>query len=107
MRLCLPSLTIETIGRNLMPETTQVNNANIQTTSVVTSSPSCTDIVSPEHNFPEFPKEAYIGVLADFAELYSRHYESPKEFFYFDAIVVTATALSGRVRADFGDLEPY
>src|SRR2546429_1950878 len=67
----------------------------------------CTDIVSPEHSFPEFPKEAYIGVLAEFAELYSRHYESPKEFFYIDAITVAGTAISGLVSADFPELDPY
>ena len=67
----------------------------------------CTDIVSPEHSFPEFPKEAYIGVLADFAELYSQHYESPKEFFYIDAITVAGTAISGLVSADFPELDPY
>jgi hypothetical protein len=54
--------------------------------------------------FPEFPIEAYFGVLAEFAELYSQTYESPKEFLYFAGILQVGTALSGRVRADFGSL---
>jgi hypothetical protein len=58
----------------------------------------------PTHQFPEFPEEAYIGVLADYAELMSRHYETPKEFVYFSTLLIVGAALSGRVRADFGSL---
>jgi len=56
------------------------------------------------HSFPEFPPEAYLGVLADFAELYSHYYESPKEFLFFAAILQVGIALCGRARADFGSL---
>lgn len=67
----------------------------------------CSDIALSDHHLPEFPQEAYVGVLADFADLYSKHYESPKEFFFFDALTIVAIVLSGRARADFGDLEPH
>jgi hypothetical protein len=56
------------------------------------------------HSFPEFPSQAYLGVLADFAELYSQFYESPKEFFYFAALLQMSIVLCGRVRANFGSL---
>jgi len=67
----------------------------------------CSDLIASDEQFPQLPPEVYIGVLGEFADLYSRHYESPKEFFWFDALIVAATVLSGRVRADFGDLEPH
>ena len=73
---------------------------------VAVSDAPCIDSVSP-HDLPKFPKEAYIGVLAEFAELYSRHYESPKAFFYVDAITVVGSAISGLVTADFPELDPY
>src|SRR5438445_11943355 len=50
------------------------------------------------------PESGYVGVAAKWADHYSRHYESPKEFFYFDLLALIGTALSGRVRADFGSL---
>lgn len=84
-----------------------VNPSAVQSSVVRQADSSCSDLSTPEHSFPDFPKEAYTGVLADFADLYGNHYESPKEFFFFDAVVVAAIVLSGRVRADFGDLEPH
>ena len=47
-----------------------------------------------------FPERGYIGVASKFAELYSRAYESPKEFFYVDLLVLIGTLISGRVRTD-------
>jgi hypothetical protein len=58
----------------------------------------------PAAQFPEFPEDAYLGVLADFAELVSQFYETPKEFLYFAAILQLGLVLCGRVRADFGSL---
>ena len=68
--------------------------------------PRFPEIVSG-HHFPEFPADAYIGVGADFAELFARNYETPKEFFYFDFLILMANSLSGIVRADFGDLRTH
>lgn len=42
-----------------------------------------------------------MGVAAKFAEAYSQHYESPKEFLYVDCLALIGAAISGRVRADF------
>lgn len=47
-----------------------------------------------------FPQEGYLGVLAEFADLYAQHYEPPKEFFYIDALALVGAALSGRVQVD-------
>jgi hypothetical protein len=47
-----------------------------------------------------FPQDGYLGVAADFADLYSQHLEPPKEFFYLDMLALTGAALSGRVRVD-------
>jgi hypothetical protein len=47
-----------------------------------------------------FPQDGYLGVAADFADLYCQHYEPPKEFFYIDALAIIGSALSGRVRAE-------
>src|SRR6266705_6137664 len=55
-------------------------------------------------SFPEFPSQSYLGVLADFAELYSQFYESPKEYLYFAALLHMSIVLCGRVRGDFGSL---
>lgn len=49
-----------------------------------------------------FPQAGYMGVLADFADLYGQHYEPPKEFFYVDALALVGAALSGRLRVDIG-----
>jgi Protein of unknown function (DUF3987) len=49
-----------------------------------------------------FPGDGYMGVAADFAELYAQHYEAPKEFFYVDMLALIGAAISGRVRADTG-----
>src|SRR5580704_6553198 len=62
------------------------------------------ELLSSTHQFPEFPEESYIGVLAEYAELVSQYYESPKEFIYFSALLQVGIALSGRVRAEFGSL---
>lgn len=62
------------------------------------------EVLTSAHQFPEFPEDSYVGVLADFAELESQYYESPKEFIYFSSLLLAGTALSGRVRADFGSL---
>lgn len=51
---------------------------------------------------PLFPQAGYIGVLADFADLYAQHYEPPKEFFYVDALALVGAALSGRLRVEIG-----
>jgi len=67
----------------------------------------CSSIAASEHSFPEFPNAAYLGIGAEFAELYAQHYESPKEFFYFDFLMLMGTSLSGSVRADFGDLKTH
>jgi len=67
----------------------------------------CSQLPASEHKFPEFPEEAYLGVGADFADLFARNYETPKEFFYFDLLMLTANSLSGVVRADFGDLKTH
>jgi hypothetical protein len=48
----------------------------------------------------KFPESAYVGVAAKFAELQSREYESPKEFFYMDLLALIGTLISGRVRVD-------
>jgi hypothetical protein len=53
---------------------------------------------------PPFPEAGYVGPLADLADLYSRHYEPSKEFFYIDALTFVGNFLSGRVRLDFGGL---
>lgn len=42
-----------------------------------------------------------MGVAAKFAEAYSQHYESPKEFLHVDCLALIGAAISGRVRADF------
>jgi hypothetical protein len=42
-----------------------------------------------------------VGVAAKFAEIYSRCYESPKEFLYIDILGIIGTLVSGRFRADF------
>src|ERR1700730_7411608 len=49
-----------------------------------------------------FPQKGYIGVAARFADLYAQHYETPKEFFYIDALALIGSVISGRVRADIG-----
>ncbi len=67
----------------------------------------CSDIPPSDHNFPEFPQGAYLGIGAEFADLDAQHYESPKEFFYFDFLMIMGTSLSGSVRADFGDLKTH
>src|SRR5690242_13473828 len=71
--------------------TTEANNTKLE-------------LLPSAHQFPQFPEEAYLGVLADYAELMSQYYESPKEFIYFSALLLVGTAISGRVRADFGSL---
>lgn len=71
------------------------------------SNSPCFGIPPSEHNFPEFPRAAYLGIGAEFADLYAHHYESPKEFFYFDFLMLMGTSLSGSVRADFGDLKTH
>jgi len=55
-------------------------------------------------NFPLFPQSAYFGVGARFAELYASRYESAKEYLYVDFLTALGTVLSGRFRADFGEL---
>jgi hypothetical protein len=55
----------------------------------------------PEPAAIKFPENGYIGVAAEFAELYSRSYESPKEFLYMDCLTLIGASASGRVRADF------
>jgi hypothetical protein len=50
----------------------------------------------------QFPSSGYIGVAADFADLYGARYESAEEFFYFDFLALIGAMVSGRVRADFG-----
>ena len=52
-----------------------------------------------------FPISGYVGVLAEIAEAYSQRYESPKEFVYLDLLTIVGLILSGRVRADFGELK--
>lgn len=49
-----------------------------------------------------FPPDGYVGVAAEFADLYAQHYEPPKEFFYLDMLALIGAALSGRVRVDIG-----
>ena len=75
-----------------------------RTASVTESTTPVPGLFPSAHQFPEFPEEAYVGVLADYADLMSQYYESPKEFIYFSALLLMGTALSGRVRADFGSL---
>jgi hypothetical protein len=48
-----------------------------------------------------FPNSGYFGVAAEFAELFSQSYESPKEFLYLDCLTLIGASVSGRVRADF------
>ena len=48
-----------------------------------------------------FPESGYVGVAADFADAYSKCYESPKEFFYIDFLAQIGASLSGRWQADF------
>src|ERR1700737_2004200 len=67
----------------------------------------CSDIPPSDHNFPEFPQAAYLVIGGEVAEVYAQHYESPKEFFYFDFLMIMGTSLSGSVRADFGDLKTH
>jgi hypothetical protein len=52
-----------------------------------------------------FPISGYVGVLAEIADAYSQRYESPKEFVYLDLLTIVGLILSGRVRADFGELK--
>ncbi len=47
---------------------------------------------------PPFPREAYVGVAADFAQLYSEHLESPPQFFYMDFLTVLGAIVCDRVR---------
>jgi hypothetical protein len=49
-----------------------------------------------------FPISGYVGVVGEFAELYSHHYEAPKEFLYFDLLALLGTLVSGRARVDVG-----
>jgi hypothetical protein len=53
---------------------------------------------------PQFPPSAYLGIAAEFAELYAQYYETPKEFFYIDLLAITGAALSGRLQLDCGPL---
>jgi ribosomal protein L20 len=55
-------------------------------------------------NLPPFPETAYRGVGGEFAELYSQHYEPPKEFFFMDFLAIVGTVTSGRFKVDFGGL---
>jgi hypothetical protein len=74
------------------------------TASVTESTTPVPELFPSAHHFPEFPEEAYVGVLAEYAELMSQYYESPKEFIYFSELLQVGIALSGRVRANFGSL---
>ncbi len=62
------------------------------------------ELVSQSHSEIRFPAEAYEGVIGEFADLYSKHYESPKEFLYFDMLTLLGAYLTGKVRMDFGAL---
>src|SRR5438270_1775057 len=44
---------------------------------------------------PEFPTEGYLGICAGFAELYSRHSESPKAFYFIDCLTLLGNVFSG------------
>lgn len=46
-----------------------------------------------------FPVDAMSGLAKDFAELYSRHLESPPEFFFFSCLTFLGAVLSGRLTA--------
>ncbi len=48
-----------------------------------------------------FPKSGYVGIAAEFAEVYCQEYESPKEFLFFDCLALIGICISGRIRADF------
>jgi hypothetical protein len=52
-------------------------------------------------HFP-FPESGYVGIAAEFAEVYSQRYETPKEFLYMDLLALIGVALSGRFRVGFG-----
>src|SRR5437016_1437134 len=52
-----------------------------------------------------FPSEVYVGIAGEFAEAYSKEYESPKEFFYIDLLVFLSVMVSGRIRVEFGSLQ--
>jgi hypothetical protein len=47
-----------------------------------------------------FPENGYVGIAAEFADAYASRFESPKEFFYMDLLVLIGAFISGRVRAD-------
>jgi Protein of unknown function (DUF3987) len=47
-----------------------------------------------------FPESGYLGAAAKFADLFSRHYESPKVFLYIDLLAIIGVMISGRFRAD-------
>lgn len=46
---------------------------------------------------PEFPADGYIGICAEFAELYSRYSESPKAFYFLDSLTLLGNIFSGSV----------
>ncbi len=47
---------------------------------------------------PPFPKLAYVGLAAEFAELYSEHLESPLQFFYMDFLTMLGAIVCKSVR---------
>lgn len=66
------------------------------------SPPQLVRLATPEETGAlAFPQSGYVGVAAKFADVYSSHYESPKEFFYLDLLTLIGSVVSGRVRADF------
>jgi hypothetical protein len=52
-----------------------------------------------------FPESGYVGVSATIADEYSQRYESPKEFVYLDLLTGIGLVISGRLRADFGEMK--
>ena len=55
---------------------------------------------SVEASMLAFPESRYLGAAAKFADLFSRHFESPKVFLYIDLLAIIGVMISGRFRAD-------
>jgi hypothetical protein len=54
-----------------------------------------------------FPQDSAVGVCAEIADLYARHFEAPYSFWYFAALTCLGAAISGSVRlASALDVQP-
>src|SRR5262249_28502973 len=95
------------LNMGLVPVASE-NEASAQKADVVTytneASVGADALFVTPHSPLSFPETGYVGAAAHWADVMSRHYESPKKFFYIDLLTLLGTALSGRVRVNFGGL---